>query len=35
MTIEADAPIPDSLLEDLREYPWLRWARRVEQVAGA
>lgn len=34
MTIEADAPIPDTLLEDLREFPWLRWARRVEQVAG-
>lgn len=34
MTIEADAPIPDSLLEDLREFSWLRWARRIEQVAG-
>ena len=34
MTIEADAPIPDTLLEDLREFSWLRWARRVEQVAG-
>lgn len=34
MTIEADAPIPDSLLTDLREFEWLRWARRVEQVAG-
>src|SRR5690606_26371246 len=34
MTIEADAPIPDTRLEDLREFPWRRWARRVEQVAG-
>jgi L-serine dehydratase len=34
MTIEADSPIPDSLLDDLREFDWLRWARRVEQVAG-
>ena len=34
MTIEADAPIPDVLIDDLRAFPWLRWARRVEKVAG-
>lgn len=34
MTIEADAPIPDTLIDDLREFAWMRWARRVEQVAG-
>ena len=34
MTIEADAPIPDVLIDDLRTFPWLRWARRVEKVAG-
>jgi L-serine dehydratase len=33
MTIEADAPIPDTVLEELRGFEWLRWARRVEKIA--
>jgi L-serine dehydratase len=33
MTIEADAPIPDLVLEELRQFDWLRWARRVEKIA--
>lgn len=33
MTIEADAPITDALLERIRGYAWLRWARRVERIA--
>jgi L-serine dehydratase len=33
MTIEADAPIPDLVLEELRNFDWLRWARRVEKIA--
>ena len=33
MTIEADAPIPDFVLEELRHFDWLRWARRVEKIA--
>jgi L-serine dehydratase len=33
MTIEADAPIPDFVLEELRQFDWLRWARRVEKIA--
>jgi L-serine dehydratase len=33
MTIEADEPIPDEALAQIRDYPWLRWARRIERVA--
>jgi L-serine dehydratase len=33
MTIEADAPIPEHVLEELRDFDWLHWARRVEKIA--
>jgi L-serine dehydratase len=33
MTIEADAPIPDTMLEELRSFDWLHWARRIEKIA--
>lgn len=33
MTIEADAHIPDAVLEDLREFEWLKWVRRIDRVA--
>ncbi|HSJ08300.1 MAG TPA: L-serine ammonia-lyase, iron-sulfur-dependent subunit beta [Longimicrobiales bacterium] len=33
MTIESDAHIPDAVLEDLREFDWLRWVRRVDRIA--
>jgi L-serine dehydratase len=33
MTIEADAPIPDFVLDEIRQFDWLRWARRVEKIA--
>lgn len=33
MTIEADAAIPDLVLEELRGFGWLRWARRVPRIA--
>jgi L-serine dehydratase len=33
MTIEADDPISDDALEQIRSFPWLRWARRIERVA--
>jgi L-serine dehydratase len=33
MTIEADAPIPDEVLEELRGFDWMKWARRVEKIA--
>lgn len=33
MTIEADAEIPDLVLEELRDFEWLRWARRIEKIA--
>lgn len=33
MTIEADAPIPDLVLEELRSFEWLRWARRIEKIS--
>jgi L-serine dehydratase len=32
MTIEADAPIPDHVLDELRACDWLYWARRVERI---
>lgn len=33
MTLEADDPISDDALEEIRAFPWVRWARRVEKVA--
>jgi L-serine dehydratase len=33
MTIEADEPIPDTLLDELREFDWLHWARRVVKIS--
>jgi L-serine dehydratase len=33
MTIEADAPIPERVLDELRGFEWLRWVRRVEKIA--
>jgi L-serine dehydratase len=32
MTIEADAPIPDRVLDELRDFEWLHWARRIERI---
>jgi L-serine dehydratase len=32
MTIEADAPIPDHVLDELRDFEWLHWARRIERI---
>lgn len=33
MTIECDEPIPDAALAEIRAFPWLRWARRIEKIA--
>lgn len=33
MTIEVDEPISDQALEEIRTFPWLRWARRIEKIA--
>ena len=33
MTIEADDEVPELVLEELRGFDWLRWARRVEKIA--
>jgi L-serine dehydratase len=33
MTIEADEPIGDEVLDAIREFPWLRWARRIEKIS--
>lgn len=33
MTLEADAPIPDTVLDELRGFSWLHWARRVAKVS--
>lgn len=33
MTIEADDEVPDLILEELRGFEWLRWARRIAKVA--
>jgi L-serine dehydratase len=32
MTIEADEPISDAALEEIRSFPWLRWARRIDKL---
>lgn len=33
MTIEADQPVPDRVLNQIRAFPWLRWARSVGKIA--
>lgn len=33
MTIEADAVIPDEVLQELRGFDWVRWARSIEKIA--
>lgn len=33
MTIEADEPISDDALAEICDFPWLRWARRVEKIS--
>jgi L-serine dehydratase len=33
MTIEADEPVPDAALDEIRSYPWLRWVRRVPRIS--
>jgi len=33
MTIEADAPIPDTVIEELRGFAWVHWARRIEKIS--
>jgi L-serine dehydratase len=33
MTIEADAPVPERVLDELRGFEWLRWVRRIEKIA--
>jgi L-serine dehydratase len=33
MTIEADGPVPDHVLEELRDFDWLLWVRRIEKIA--
>jgi len=33
MTIELDEPISDRALEEIRSFPWLRWARRIEKIS--
>ncbi len=33
MTIEADEPIPDEALEEIRAFPWLHWVRRIEKIS--
>lgn len=33
MTIEADGPVPDQVLEELRGFDWLQWVRRIEKIA--
>jgi L-serine dehydratase len=33
MTIEVDAPISDEALQRIRDFDWVLWARRVEQIS--
>jgi L-serine dehydratase len=33
MTIEADEGVPERVLQELREFDWLRWVRRVDRIA--
>jgi L-serine dehydratase len=32
MTLEADEPISDDALAEIRGFPWLHWARRIEKL---
>ena len=32
MTIEVDSPIPEELVESLREQPWVHWIRSIRQL---
>jgi len=32
MTIEVDEPISDHTMDELKAFPWLRWARRIEKL---
>jgi L-serine dehydratase len=34
MTIEADQPLPEHAVQEIRAFPWLRWARAVERIGG-
>jgi L-serine dehydratase len=34
MTLEVDERIDDDVLTELKQYEWLRWARRVPKIAG-
>ena len=33
MTIEADEPIGDHVLAEIRTFPWLRWVRRINRIS--
>jgi L-serine dehydratase len=33
MTIEADEPISDAALDEIRARPWVKWARRIERTS--
>jgi L-serine dehydratase len=33
MTLEADAPIPGTVLDELRAFEWLHWVRRIPRVS--
>jgi L-serine dehydratase len=33
MTLEADEPVPDEALDEIRRFPWLRWVRRIEKIS--
>lgn len=33
MTIEADTAIPDDVLDELRGFDWVKWARSIEKIA--
>jgi L-serine dehydratase len=33
MTLEADAPVPETVLEELRSFEWLRWVRSIDRIA--
>jgi L-serine dehydratase len=33
MTLEADAPVPETVLEELRGFEWLHWVRSIDRIA--
>ena len=33
MTLEADEPISDDALAEIRSFEWVRWARRIEKIS--